>query len=105
MVWAALAWVGVGTVVTLLGLIAALLYTTVGWTPGVSFNRLYQDGIFSAVPMVYSTLWEANIFGSYALTVGLLAFALSRAPAFQAPRPRGPCALRSPVPSVGSFSA
>ena len=41
------------------------------WTTGVSFNRLYQDGIFSAVPMVYSTLWEANIFGSYALTVGL----------------------------------
>jgi hypothetical protein len=42
--------------------------------------------VFSAVPMVYSTLWEANIFGSYALTVGLLAFALSRAPAFQARR-------------------
>ena len=87
-VWAALAWVGVGTVVTLLGLGAALLYTTVGWTPGVSFNRIYQDGIFSAVPMVYSTLWEANIFGSYALTVGVLAFALSRAPAFQAARPQ-----------------
>jgi hypothetical protein len=85
-VWAALAWVGVGTGVTLLGLAAALLYTTVGWTPGISFNRLYQDGIFSAVPMVYSTLWEANIFGSYALTVGVLAFALSRAPAFQAAR-------------------
>jgi hypothetical protein len=83
---AALAWVGVGTAVTLLGLVAALLYTTIGWTPGISFNRLYKDGVFSAVPMVYSTLWEANIFGSYALTVGLLAFALSRAPAFQVRR-------------------
>jgi hypothetical protein len=39
-VWAALAWVGVGTAVTLLGLAAALLYTAVGWTPGISFNRL-----------------------------------------------------------------
>ncbi len=87
-VWAALAWVSVGTGVTVLGLGAALLYTTVGWTPGVSFNRLYQDGIFSAVPMVYSTLWEPNIFGSYTLTVGVLAFALSRAPAFQAARPQ-----------------
>lgn len=83
--WGAVAWVAVGAGVTLLGLLDALLYMTTGWTSGISFNRLYENGVFSAVPMVHSTLWEANLFGSYTLTVAALAFALSRAPAFAPP--------------------
>jgi O-antigen ligase len=44
------------------------------------FNRSYEDGYFSAIPMVTGTIWEPNLFGSYSLTVGVIAAGLVFAP-------------------------
>ncbi len=81
-VWAALAWVAVGTGVAALGLTAALAYTLFGLTPGItlSVEGNYELGIFTITSKVHSTMWEPNIFGSFCLATGLLAFALSLAP-------------------------
>jgi hypothetical protein len=86
--WAVLAWVGVGAVVALLGLASALLYTAFGWTGGINLERIYVNGVFVLTPRVQSTIWEPNIFGSYCITVGILAFALILSPQFSAPRSR-----------------
>jgi hypothetical protein len=84
-VWAAVAWVAVGAVVALLGLLSALLYSIVGWTGGVNLERAYRDGVFILTPRVQSTLWEPNIFGSFSITVAILALALSLSPHLSSP--------------------
>jgi len=81
--WASEAWVIVGMGVAAIGIADALLFIVFGWQNGISFDGSLQDGITILTPKVHSTLWEPNIFGSYLLTVGALAFALSRASAFQ----------------------
>jgi hypothetical protein len=86
--WAAVAWVVVGAVVALLGLVSAFLYTFLGWTNGIGLERAYQDGTFILTPRVQSTMWEPNIFGSYCLTVGVLALALTLSPEFASPTRR-----------------
>ena len=84
--WAAVAWVGVGAVVAVMGLASAFLYTLFGWTGGINLERAYTNGIFLLTPRVQSTVWEPNIFGSYCVTVGILALALSLSPEFSTPR-------------------
>jgi hypothetical protein len=86
--WAVVVWVAVGAIVAFLGLASALLYTMFGWTGGVNLERIYVDGVFVLTPRVQSTIWEPNIFGSYCITVGILAFALGLSPEFGAPRSR-----------------
>ncbi len=81
--WATGAWVAVGMGVAAIGIADALLFIVFGWQNGISFDGSLQNGITILTPKVHSTLWEPNIFGSYLLTVGALAFALSRASAFQ----------------------
>jgi hypothetical protein len=82
---AAVAWVAVGAVVSLLGLASAFLYTFLGWTGGIGLERVYRDGIFILTPRVQSTIWEPNIFGSYCVTVSILALALSLSSEFSSP--------------------
>jgi O-antigen ligase len=81
-VWSALIWVLVGTGVAALGLTAALAYTLFGLTEGItlSVEGNYEAGIFTITSKVHSTMWEPNIFGSFCLATGLLAFTLSLAP-------------------------
>jgi O-Antigen ligase len=78
--WCALLWVAIGSGVVLLGLVQGLLFTFFGITKGMHFNRTYEDGIFSAIPMVTGTVWEPNLFGSYSLAVGAMAAGLAFAP-------------------------
>lgn len=87
--WAVVAWVAVGAAVALLGLVSAFLYTFMGWTGGIGLERAYNDSIFILTPRVQSTMWEPNIFGSYCMTVGILALALSLAPEFSTPTRQG----------------
>jgi hypothetical protein len=75
----------VGAVVALLGLLSALLYSLVGWTGGVNLERAYRDGVFILTPRVQSTMWEPNIFGSYSITVAIVALALSLSPQLSSP--------------------
>ena len=82
-VWGGVVWVTAGVVVAALAVIAALTYIAFGWTLGVTLEANYQGDLFTVTPKVHSTLWEPNILGSYSLTVGMLAFALGRAPAFR----------------------
>jgi hypothetical protein len=84
-IWAILAWVVVGTAVTLLGVIAALWFDLFGPNFGVLLERFYREGEFSVAPKVQSTLWEPNLYGSHAFTVSIIAFALGRAPEFSTP--------------------
>jgi hypothetical protein len=83
--WAAVTWVAVGAVVSLVGLLWAFLYTFFGWTSGIGLERAYRDGNFILTPRVQSTMWEPNIFGSYSVTVGVLALVLSLSPEFGSP--------------------
>ncbi|MEO8286968.1 MAG: O-antigen ligase family protein [Chloroflexota bacterium] len=83
--WAAAAWVAVGAVVALIGLLEAALYTLFGTTDGINLERAYKDGNFILTPRVESTMWEPNIFGSFCATVGILALALTLAPDFRSP--------------------
>ena len=85
MTWAAVAWVAVGAVVALVGLLWAFLYTFLGWTSGIGLERAYRDGNFILTPRVQSTMWEPNIFGSYSVTVGIVALFLSLSPEFASP--------------------
>jgi hypothetical protein len=78
--WCALLWVAIGSGVVLLGLVQGLLFTFFGITKGMHFNRTYEDGIFSAIPMVTGTVWEPNLFGSYSLAVAAMAAGLAFAP-------------------------
>jgi hypothetical protein len=78
--WGALLYVAVGAGVCFVGLVNALAFRLIGAGSGISFNRLYDGNTFSALPMVHSTIWEPNIFGSYALSVAVLASALALAP-------------------------
>lgn len=80
--WAALTWIAVGSLVAVIGLVNALLYTVFGRSEGVTLEGNYQGNIFSLTPKIHSTMWEPNIFGSFALSVGILALALTCAPEF-----------------------
>lgn len=76
----ALLWVAIGSGVVFLGVVQGLLFTFFGITTGMHFNRSYVDGTFSAIPMVTGTVWEPNLFGSFALAVAAVAAGLSFAP-------------------------
>jgi hypothetical protein len=82
---AALVWVGVGTVVGVIGIVEAILYALFDSHIGISFDGTAAGNVVEFAPRVTSTLWEANIFASYLLTVWALAFALSRVPAARTP--------------------
>lgn len=75
--WASVLWASIGAGIVFLGLVQGLLFTFFGITTGMHFNRSYIDGIFSAVPMVTGTVWEPNLFGSYALSVALVSAGLA----------------------------
>jgi O-Antigen ligase len=74
--WAAVAFVGAGAMVALLGLGCALLFGMIGPNFGVLLERFYRDGVFVVTPKVQSVLWEPNIYGSFSLAVCALASAL-----------------------------
>lgn len=82
---AALIWVGVGTAVAALGIVEAILYALFDSQVGIAFDGTAAGNVVEFAPRVTSTLWEANIFASYLLTVWALAFALSRVPAARTP--------------------
>ncbi|MGA7732027.1 MAG: O-antigen ligase family protein [Chloroflexia bacterium] len=74
--WAAVAVVGAGAMVALLGLGCAILFGMMGPNFGVLLERFYRDGVFVVTPKVQSVLWEPNIYGSFSLAVCALASAL-----------------------------
>ncbi len=78
--WGTMVWVAIGSGVILLALVQGLLFTFFGVTTGMHFNRTYENGTFSAVPMVTGTVWEPNLFGSYSLVVAILGAGLAFAP-------------------------
>lgn len=84
-VWAAVALVVVGSGVATLGLLCALYFDLFGPNFGVLLERFYRDDLFVVTPKVQSVFWEPNLFGSYSLSVSVLAFALGRAPAYKSP--------------------
>lgn len=91
LVWAAAAFVGMGTAVALLGLACALLFNVIGPNFGVHLERAYREGVLVVVPKAQSLLWEPNIYGSVSLCVCTLAAALGLDR--QRTRPQGPWAL------------
>jgi hypothetical protein len=82
---AALVFIGVGTVVAAIGLVEAMLYGFFDLHVGITFDPTAAGPHIEFAPRVSSTMWEANIFGSYLLIVWALAFALSRLPAARTP--------------------
>lgn len=76
-------WVAVGTVVATIGIVEGTLYALFDWHAGIAFDGSSAGSITVFAPRVTSTMWEANIFASYLLTVWAMAFALSRTPAAQ----------------------
>ena len=82
LLWCTLVWLALGSGVIVAALVQGVLFTLFGITTGMHFNRIYQDGTFSAVPMVTGTIWEPNLFGSYSLAMGSIAAGLSFAPRF-----------------------
>jgi O-Antigen ligase len=85
LVRAALVWIAVGTVVAAIGLVDGILYALVGSHVGIAFDGTAMGTVVVFAPRVTSTLWEANIFGSYMLIVWALAFALSLTPGARTP--------------------
>ena len=85
LVRAAVVWIAVGTVVAAIGMVEAMLYAFLGSHVGIAFDGTAAGNLVVFAPRVTSTLWEANIFGSYMLIVWALAFALSLAPAARTP--------------------
>jgi hypothetical protein len=82
---AALVWVGVGTVVAAIGIVEAIAYALFDSHVGIAFDGTAAGNVVEFAPRVTSTMWEANIFASYLVTVWALAFALSRVPAARTP--------------------
>lgn len=80
MLEAVLLWVAISTGVVLVGVIQGLLFSTFGITTGMHFNRQYNEGVFSAIPMVTGTVWEPNLYGSFALALGSVTGALAFSP-------------------------
>src|SRR6202011_5368440 len=80
---AAVVWIAVGTIVAAIGIVEAILYSLIDSNVGIAFDGTAAGNIVIIAPRVTSTMWEANIFGSYLMTVWALAFALSLAPAAQ----------------------
>jgi hypothetical protein len=101
LVWAAVAWVGAGVSVTLLGVLSAVWYNVAGPNPGVLLERFYRDEVFTVMPKVQSTMWEPNIFGSYSLTVLALAFTLGLAPELRAGVWRGLSIVATALAAAG----
>ncbi len=65
-------WLAVAGIEAIVGLLAFALYEARhGATPGIQFDPV------SGAPMVYGTLYEANIFGSYMSAAFILALALA----------------------------
>lgn len=85
LVRAAVVWIAVGTVVAVIGMVDAILYALVGSHVGIAFDGTAYGTLVVFAPRVTSTMWEANIFGSYMLIVWALAFALSLSPAARTP--------------------
>ncbi len=81
----ALVWIAVGTVVAAIGIVEAILYALVDSHLGIAFDGTAFVNLVVYAPRVTSTMWEANIFASYLLTVWALAFALSRVPTARTP--------------------
>lgn len=86
--WGVTAWIAVGAGVALVGFIAAFLYIIFGWTAGVTLEGNYLNGAYTVTPKVHGTLWEPNLFGSFCLSVGVMALALSFAREYSSPRAR-----------------
>lgn len=80
---AATVWVAVGGVIALIGVIETVLYILVDSHVGIAFDGNAQGNVVIITPKLTSTMWEANILGSYMLIVWAMALALSRAPEFQ----------------------
>jgi hypothetical protein len=85
LVRAAVVWIAVGTVVAVIGIVDAILYALLGTHMGIAFDGTAYGTVVVYAPRVTSTLWEANIFGSYMLIVWALAFALNLSPAARTP--------------------
>jgi O-Antigen ligase len=82
---AAVVWIAVGTVVAVIGMVDGILYVLFGSHVGIAFDGTAYGTVVVFAPRVTSTMWEANIFGSYMLIVWALAFALSLSPAARTP--------------------
>jgi hypothetical protein len=85
LVRAAVVFVGVGSAVAAIGIVEAILYALFDSQVGITFDPSAAGAHIEFVPRVTSTMWEANILGSYLLIVWALAFALSRVPAARTP--------------------
>jgi hypothetical protein len=85
LVRAAVVWIAVGTVVAAIGIVEAILYSLFDSNVGIAFDGTAAGNLVELAPRVTSTMWEANILGSYLLTVWALAFALSLVPAARTP--------------------
>ena len=85
---AAVVWVAIGTIVAVIGIVESILYALVGSHVGIAFDGTASGNIVVFAPRVTSTLWEANLFGSYMMIVWALAFAVSRMPVARATRPK-----------------
>jgi hypothetical protein len=83
LVRAAYVWIAVGTIVSAIGIVEAILYTLFDSSAGIAFDGTAAGNIVIIAPRVASTMWEPNIFASYLLTVWALAFALSLSPGAQ----------------------